>query len=208
MKVNAVRTEDSSLEVLKQEDLNLRHLFERIGQLTDPCFKIIGYDDQATEVLRRYEYATLAKEILLCLAVRQSAAMDVAKAISAKPELAPTATKIVERGTVCRPIIRELRRMRRSGNPMSLALNTQFEDALRGLLEVSSITIEWELREAIPHIVGSLETDGGVIPFRKAGYVRRHAPRRLCLSGPKWYESAPVVSRLLMLLHRISDVQV
>jgi hypothetical protein len=206
--MNATRVEDSSLEVLKQEDLKLRSLFERIGDLLDPSFQIKGYDDRATEVLRRYEYATLAKEVLRSLAIRQSAAMDVAKTISSRPELSRTATRIVERGTVCRPILHELRQLRRLENPMSLALNPQFEVAMRSLLEVSSITVEWELQDAIPCIARSMETEGAVLTFSTADYVRRHAPRRLCLSGPQWYESAPVISRLLMLLHKISDVQV
>jgi hypothetical protein len=206
--MSTVRVEDSSLEVLKQEDLKLRRLFERIEQLLDPSFQIVGYDHGATEVLRRYEYSTVVKEVLYGLAIRQSAAMDVAKTISASPELEATANRIVERGTVCRPILQELRQMRRLENPMSLSLNPQFEEALRSLVEVSSVTIEWELGEAIPFIAQSFDTGGAVMPFRTAGYVRRHAPRRLCLSGPQWYESAPVISRLLMLLHKISDVQV
>lgn len=208
MKGNAVSIEDSSLEVLKQEDLRLRDYFQRINQLLDPAFQISGYDDRATEVLRRYEYATVVKEVLFRLAVRQSAAMDVAKTIAARQELAPTAAKIVERGTLCRPMLHELRQMRRLENPMSLAVDSEFEEALRSLLKVSSITIEWELQEAIPRIAQSFDDVSAVAPFRTADFVRRHAPRRLCLSGPQWYESAPVVSRLLMLLHKISDIQV
>ena len=208
MNRNTVCIENSSLEVLKMEDLGLRQHFKRIRQLLDPSFRISGYDSRATEVLRRYEYATVVKEVLFSLAVRQSAAMDVAKTIAQRPELAPTAAKIIERGTVCRPILHELREMRRLQNPMSLALNSEFEEALRSLLKVSSLTIEWELQEAIPRITQSFDVESAVTQFRTAGYVRRHAPRRLCLSGPQWYESAPVVSRLLTLLHKISDVQV
>jgi hypothetical protein len=91
---------------------------------------------------------------------------------------------------------------------MSLALNMQFEESLRSLLEVSRNTIEWELSEAIPLLVQSFDREGGVMPFSKAAYVRRHAPRRPCLAGPRWYESAPVISRFLMLLNGVSDVQV
>ena len=206
--MKVIRIEDSSLEVLKQEDLRLKHCFERIDQLIDPSFQRPGYDDRATEVLRRYEYATVVKEVLFCLAVRQSAAMDVAKTISTRSELAPIATEIVQRGTACRSLIHELRVMRRSESSMSLALNTKFEEVLRLLQELASNTIEWELASAIPLIAQSFDSRDAVIPFNSAGYVKRHAPRRLCSWGPQWYESAPVISRLLMFFSRFYDVQI
>jgi hypothetical protein len=74
------------------------------------------------------------------------------------------ATTIVDRGTVRRPILHELRQMRRLENPMSLALISEFGGALRSLLEVSSITIERGLQ-------GSHSTHCPVIRNGRCGHA-------------------------------------
>jgi hypothetical protein len=75
-------------------------------------------------------------------------------------------------------------------------------------MDMADSTIDWELDEAIPLIQETLRTTPGKVHFRNARYVTHHAPTRLSLAGPRWYEHVPFISRVLTLLDHFAEIQV
>jgi hypothetical protein len=199
-------SEASSLAVLRYEDLFLKDLFCRIRRDQDPI-ETPDYDSRAASVERRYRYGQACKQSLRCLAIRQSAAMDVAKAAMSMPQLAEASAKMIERGTLCRPLINELRVVVRAQGPMNLNSGYDFAGHMAALMEMADETIDWELNDAIPLIEGWVVASRSAPRFRGARYVTRHAPTRLNPDGPRWYERAPVVSRLGTLFDHVMELQ-
>jgi hypothetical protein len=134
--------------------------------------------------------------------------MDVASAIDAIPALRATAAGIRERRTGCRALINELRDVTRTTTPMGLNVGQHFDERLAELMAMAEMTIDWELDQAIPTIEKALDPRPGSAPFRSAHYVRVHAPTKLDPSGPRWYERAPVVSRVLTVWDHLVEAQV
>ena len=183
----------TSLDILQYEDLFLRDLFVQIRGDQEPL-DVFDDESRAASVQRRYRYGQTSKEALRHLAIRQSAAMDVATAITAVPDLGSTAAKIIDRGTACRVLINELREVVRHYALMNLSAGSDFAVRMVELMDMAEETIDWELHDAIPTIGKVLATGGSVVRFRDARYVRNHAPTKLDPTGPQWYERAPVVS--------------
>jgi hypothetical protein len=175
----------TSLDVLRREDRTLLDLFERIGQT------------RKSTVDTRYDYGNSAKEIIRHMAVRQSSLMDVALVSSDVPDLHTVGARMRDRGTAQRTLIDQVADMSRGIQGISLNQGQDFDGPLHRLIEEVSHEIEWELSEAIPLIERTLPTGDGIRHLKSARYVERHAPTKVNPSGPRWYENAPVVSRLL-----------
>lgn len=186
-------TAKTSLDVLQRENRTLNDLFARIGRT------------RQSTVDTRYEYGNAAKEIIRHMAVRQSSLMDVAAVTSAMPDLQAVGARMRDRGTAQRSLIDQVADMSRGIQGISLNQGQDFNGPLHRLMVEVSHEIEWELSEAIPLIEQSLGTGDYVRRLKSARYVERHAPTKVNPSGPRWYENAPVVSRLLTMYSHLRN---
>ena len=185
--------QETSLDVLLREDQVLKNLFQRVSA------------SRGSSVEDRYDYGNAAKQIIRHLATRQASLMNVGHAISAFPALRPTATRMIERGTERRRLIDELGDMSRAIQSPYLNQGQDFDTPLIALIEAVSTEIDWELTVAIPFIEHSLTASERISLFDSARYIERHAPTTLSTSGPRWYEHAPVFSRLVTLFDHLRD---
>jgi hypothetical protein len=190
------KTEQTSLDVLVSADFSLQDLFVEVEQARGPS------------VEQRYRYGELAKEVLSLLAVRQASVTDVAGAVSAIRELRQVGTGLLERAMACRPLIDELVDMSVGVQGMYLNLGQDFDGPFKELIDEASSTIRWELEDAIPQIVKVLAPNGTDLDFHSARFVRHHAPCRLNPSGVRWYEHAPVISRIVTIWQRLKDIRI
>jgi hypothetical protein len=188
--------ERTSLDVLVSADVSLQELFVEVEQAQGPS------------VEQRYRYGELAREVLSLLAVRQASVTDVAGAVAAIPELRQVETELLECAMACRPMIDELVDMSVGVQGMYLNLGQDFDWPFQALMDEASSTIMWELEDAIPRIVRVLAAHEVDVDFRSARFVRHHAPRRLNPSGARWYEHAPVISRILTICNRLRDIRI
>jgi hypothetical protein len=95
--------------------------------------------------------------------------------------------------------------MSRSIQGIYLNQGQDFDGPLRMLIDDVRPEIQWELAEAIPAINRLMPKTDRIVALRNARYIERHAPIHLHSPGPKWYESAPVVSRILTIYDRLRD---
>jgi hypothetical protein len=175
----------TSLDTLRHEDLLLKGLFQRIGE------------SWGSSVDARYDYGNAAKQIIRHLATRQSSLMNVATATSDAPALRTTASRMVDGGTDRRALINKVGDMSRTIQGMYLNQGQDFDGPLTALIDAVNPEIEWELSDALPLIQRTLSAEDTAALFSSARYVERHAPTSLNPAGPRWYEHAPVISRLV-----------
>jgi short-subunit dehydrogenase len=187
------KIETTSLDVLENEDERLLGLIQGIA-IT-----------RGSAVEERYEHGNLAKEILRHLAVRESSLVNVGTVISSDPELRTIGSRMESRATERRGAIDEATRMARAVQPVALNEGQDFDAVFDPLLDSEKQEIEWELSNAIPAIRNVISEDDARERFRSARYTRRHAPTFFSTRGPRWYEQAPVVSRLLTIYEHMND---
>lgn len=184
---------ETSLDVLRRENQILKALFARISA------------SRGSSVEDRYDYGNAAKQIIRHLATRQAALMNVGRAISEVPAMRPAAIRMVSRGTDRRGLIDELGDMSRAIQSPYLNLGQDFDTPLTNLIEAVSTEIDWELAVAIPYIERTLSASEKTSLLDSARYIQRHAPTTLSTSGPRWYEHAPVFSRMVTLFDHLRD---
>ena len=153
----------------------------------------------------RYDYGNAAKQVIRHLATRQASLMNVGKAISELPALRSTAARMIDRGTSRRSLIDELGDMSRAIQSVYLNQGQDFDTPLTALIDAVSTEIDWELAEAIPLIDRTLSAKEKGSLFDSARYVERHAPTRLSVAGPRWWEHAPMFSRIVTLYDHLRD---
>ena len=185
--------EKTSLDLLESEDAVLCGLFKEIRDCRGPS------------VEERYDYGNLAKEIIRHFAVRQSSLMNVAATIASTPALRSTGTRMSSGGTDRRRVYDEVGDLSRNVDVMNLNQGQDFDGPLMALIESVASELDWELDDAIPLIRASLSENDIAGRFCSARYAQRHAPTRLSVKGPRWYERAPIVSRLLTLYDHLND---
>jgi hypothetical protein len=186
-------SQKTSLDVLERQDLTLKELFERITRTRE------------STVDSRYDYGNSAKGIIRHVAIREASLMDVGTVTSTVPGLQAIGRRLLERGDACRELFDQVGDMSRGIQGISLNQGQDFDGPLTKLIEGMSLDIDWELSEAIPLIRSELRPDDGMSRLRSARYVERHAPTRLHPSGPRWFESSPVVSRILTMYDHLRD---
>jgi hypothetical protein len=189
----STRAEITSLDVLENEDVLVLKLVHGI-EVT-----------RGSDVIERYEYGNVAKELLRHLAIRQSCIVDISAAISTIPELQAIGSRMMDRATERRGAIDEATKMARAVQPVALNEGQDFDGVFDPLLASLREEIDWELSTAIPAIRTALPDEEAKQRFRAARYVHRHAPTLLSTRGPRWYEHAPVVSRLLTIYEHLND---
>jgi hypothetical protein len=201
------RGDVTSFDVLRSEDRRLKQLFSTIRDEYQQVEVVTGRSEAALVDLR-YSYGNKAKQVLYRLAVRQSAATDVARAISRHAPLLSTSEQMVRNCTRCRSLINRLRILALSYETTDLVTDCrEFSMRMFRLIDMAEAAIDWELGNAIPLIEETLCRAAKVASFRDARYVMRHAPTRLNPAGPRWYEHAPIISRFLTLFDHFTEVQ-
>jgi hypothetical protein len=188
-----VRDDANALELLESEDLELRELFTELRQR------------RGSSVEDRAEYGDIAKEIVRHVAVREAALVDVAEVASDEPRLSEVASRFAHGRNVSRPHFDRVERMSRGVQGINLRTGQDFDAEIEELVQLVGTEIEWDLGEAIPELRASLEQSHREDELKSAGHVRRHAPTKLKPEGPRWYERAPVISRLLTVYDHLRD---
>jgi hypothetical protein len=104
-----------------------------------------------------------------------------------------------------RPYLDRVEKMSRGVQGMNLRVGQDFDAEMLELIQVVGTEIEWELNQALPGVKESLAGPDRGRRFKSAGHIERHAPTNLSPRGPRWWETAPVVSRLLTVYDRLRD---
>lgn len=190
---SALRAKGNALDVLQREDQLLKDLFQLVRAA------------QGSSVEARYDYGNAAKQIIRHLATRQASLMSVARAIFEFPSLRDTAARMIDRGTDRRILIDKVGDMSRSIQSVYLNQGQDFDTPLTSLIDAVNTEIDWELADAIPLIEDTLTAKERSSLFDSARYVERHAPTRLSISGPRWHERAPIVSRIVTIYDHLRD---
>jgi hypothetical protein len=187
------REDVNALELLESEDLELRELFSELRQR------------RGTSVEDRAEYGDLAKNIVRHVAIRESALIDVARVASNDPQLSGIASRIEHGRNTSRPHVDRVERMSRGIQGINLRTGQDFDSEMEELIQLVGTEIEWDLSEAIPELSGSLTGTPREEELKSARHLRKHAPTHLDPHGPRWYERAPVISRLLTVYDHLRD---
>ena len=187
------RDDANALELLESEDLELRELFTELRQR------------RGSSVEDRAEYGDIAKEIVRHVAVREAALVDVAEVASDDPRLSELASRIEHGRNTSRPHIDRVEKMSRGVQGINLRTGQDFDAEMEELIQVVGTEIEWDLGEAVPELRASLKQSHREEELKSVRHVRRHAPTKLDPGGPRWYERAPVISRLLTVYDHLRD---
>lgn len=181
----------SSLDLLEHENQLLTELF---GTLRT---------NRGVSVEQRFTYGNAAKQIIRHLGIRQACLVDVGKAAIASDELAAIGQRMIEQATERREQFDAIGDMSRNVQGMYLNQGQDFDEEIESLMVRVEVEIEWEHREAIPAIRKTARS--APLDLRRASYVLRHAPTRLSPAGPRWFERAPVLSRLVTIFDHLRD---
>jgi hypothetical protein len=187
------RREATALDLLEQSDDELLGLFDSID------------GSRGASVEERSDYGSLAKLLVRQVATREAALVDVSEAIKDVDGLRGLSDRLQGDTHTRRSLIDELEHMSRGTQPMNLNAGQDFDGALSALVQELRPQIRWEQKEAIPAIRGTFESSNAGGHIHSAAYVSKHAPTNLHPDGSKWYERAPVVSRLMAMYDRLRD---
>jgi hypothetical protein len=187
------RQESNALELLENEDLELRELFGELRQR------------RGRSVEDRAEYGDIAKEIVRHVATREAALVEVSNVAAQDPQLSEFASRIDFGMRVRRPQLDRVERMSRGVQGINLRTGQDFGSEMEELIQLVGTEIEWELGAALPELRGSLRQTDREDALKSARHVRRHAPTNLSPQGPRWWERAPVISRLITVYDHLRD---
>jgi hypothetical protein len=187
--VEANRSDDA-LNLLEREDVELRRLFAAIEEA------------RADTVGGRATYGDLAKDIIQHLATREAALVEVAQKIDDVDELAGV---LDGDPSTRRELLDHLEKMSRGVQGINLNTGQDFDGVLQRIIDTVDPEIERDLNVAVPAVRRWLSKSAEEDPLRSADYVIRHAPTSLSPEGSRWYERAPVISRLLTIYDRLRD---
>jgi hypothetical protein len=187
------RQDTNALELLESEDLELRELFGELRQR------------RGRSVEDRAEYGELAKEIVRHVATREAALADISKVAAQEPQLSGFASRFEREMLVRRPQIDRVEKMSRGVQGINLRTGQDFDSEMEELIQLVGTEIEWELDEALPELKGSLRRSDREEDLKSATHIRRHAPINLNPRGPRWWERAPVISRLVTVYDHLRE---
>ena len=86
---------------------------------------------------------------------------------------------------------------------MYLNQGQNFDAQMQPLIEEVETEIQWELRRSSSG--NTKAARAAPLGFKRARVVLHRAPTRLSPAGSRWYEQAPVVSRLLTIFDHLRD---
>ncbi len=182
----------TALDQLERENRELQRIFAELDV------------HRSASVEDRAEYGKLVKMLIRHVAIREAALVDVGLAIEHVPSL-PTKAERLRQGTEQRrTLIDRVEKMSRGVQGINLNTGQNFDAELLELQGLLQNEMQWEA-EALPGIRAALRGNGSLRDLRSADYVVKHAPTNLSPRGPRWYERAPFVSRLLTLYDQLRD---
>jgi hypothetical protein len=184
---------DDALDLLEREDVELRRLFAAIEEA------------RADTVGGRAIYGDLAKNVIQHLATREAALVEVARKVEGVGDLGGVAPSLDPDPSIHRELLNRLEKMSRGVQGINLNTGQDFDGVLQRVIDTIGPEIERDLADAIPAVRGWLSKSDEEDPLKSADYVVRHAPTSLSPDGPRWYERAPVISRLLTIYDRLRD---
>jgi hypothetical protein len=182
----------TALDVLEREDTRLLEMFAQLD------------DTRGGDVEDRYRYGNLAKQLIVHVAKHEAAVVDVTRALEHSSGLGGIAEHMEREATGRRELLDHVEHMSRGVSPLSLNTGQDFDSHLTALVDFLTPEIRWELDTALPDIRRA-EADSGGPAFHSARRVDHHAPTNLSPSGPKWYERAPLASRLMTISDHLRD---
>jgi hypothetical protein len=184
---------DDALNLLEREDVELRRLFAAIEEA------------RADTVRGRATYGDLAKDVIQHLATREAALVEVGRAVADVAELRGVASSLDADSSTRRELLNRLEKMSRGVQGINLNTGQDFDGVLQRVIDTVGPEIERDLTDAVPAVRGWLSKSGEEDPLKSADYVVRHAPTSLSPAGSRWYERAPVISRLVTIYDRLRD---
>jgi hypothetical protein len=183
----------NALDLLEEEDLRLRAAF---GQLRATS---------VASVEQRAEYGDLAKSVIRRVATREAALVDVAHVAADVSELGAVTDRLAQQATIRRPSLHRVEKMSRGVHGINLNTGQDFDKEFTELMQIVGSEIEWDLDEAVPAVRRALEQRGRVGELSSAHKVVQHAPTQLDPGGARWYERAPLISRLITMYDQLRD---
>lgn len=183
---------DNALDLLEREDLELRRIFTLLQR------------KRGLSVEERADYGDLAKKVIRLLATREAALLDVTRVLGDDPDFGHITPRLESNMLEGRPYLDRVEKMSRGVQGMNLRVGQDFDTEMLGLIQVVGTEIEWELTQAMPELKGLLG-DAPRHQFKSAGHIESHAPTNLNPAGPRWWETAPVVSRVITIYDRLRD---
>ena len=191
--INHTQRGGTALDLLEDEDLELRRLFAGLRAR------------RGSSVEERAQYGDIAKEIIRHLATREAALVDVSNVASGDPSLQEFSRRFEQSMREHRPYIDRLEKMSRGVQGINLRVGQDFDGEMEQLTQVVGSEIEWELGVALPNLRGIFEATDRQDELKTAGHLSTHAPTNLHPGGPRWWERAPVISRLITVYDRLRD---
>jgi hypothetical protein len=185
--------EGTAIDLLEAEDLTLRQLFTALRGA------------RGSSVVERAEYGDIAKQAIRHLATREAALVDVSEVASHDPGLRDVSDRFAGAMREHRPHLDRVEKMSRGVQGINLRVGQDFDGEMEGLMQVVGTEIEWELEVGLPELEGALKAAGRQDDLKTAGHLAAHAPTNLHPNGPRWWERAPVLSRLITMYHRLRD---
>lgn len=191
----------TALDLLEDEDRRVLRLSAEVDEIRSQVTAATG----GTRVEARADYGNRAKLLVRHFATREAAAVDVAAGIHDLDSLHEVAGGLRAGEEERRRRMDRVEKMSRGVQGMYLNTAQDFDDELRELVATARPQIEWELQEAVPALRRQLDAERCRQLFHSARYVARHAPTHVAPGGPRWYERAPVVSRLVTVVQHLRD---
>jgi hypothetical protein len=127
------------------------------------------------------------------------------RVVSDVPALETIAQRLERDTHSRREALDRVEKMSRGVQGINLNTGQDFDREFMELLQIVGTEIEWELTDGIPAVRRALEAHDKVDDLKSADQVKRHAPTNLHPDGPRWYEQAPVLSRLLTIYNHLRD---
>jgi hypothetical protein len=189
-----VQPHDDALDLLQREDEELQRLFTAIQEA------------RGDSAHGRAIYGDLAKDIIQHLATREAAIVEVGRVVTEVPELGSIAAALGASASHRRELLDQLEKlMSRGVQGMNLNTGQDFDSVLQQVIDTVGPEIERDLADAVPAVRTWLASTEEPDPLKSGAYVAQHAPTSLSPAGPKWYERAQVISRLLTVYDRLRD---
>jgi hypothetical protein len=187
------RDDRTALDLLEEEDRQLRQILADLRAERDGS------------VEARARYGDLSKELIRHVTTREAALVDVAAALSGVAGMGDVSERLQRNGDVRRPQIAEIEHMSRGIQGINLNKGQDFDGALTALATTLESEIDWDLSGGIARMASAIEGSEHEEQLRSAKSVKQHAPTNLHPDGPRWYERAPVISRVITLYDRLRD---
>lgn len=185
--------DDTALGQLEREDRDIMQMARAIDTL------------RGSSVEDRAEYGKLAKKLIRHVAVREAALVDVLKALDGDERARPICERLAQNTEDRRARIDQVERMSRGIQGINLNTGQDFDTELRALLETLEGEIQWELLGGLGEMRRALQAAEKEADLHSARHVATHAPTNLNPEGPRWFERAPVISRVIALYDRMRD---